>query len=69
MAHRQAQQPAARVEVQEIRAELLADPERAVVHAGDRFDVEVGAGQQPALLDGGIDRNLGIGAAGGTDGG
>ena len=56
--HRRAQQQAVGVEVQQVRPELLAHPERAVVHARDRLDVEVGAGQQAAGRDGRIDRNL-----------
>ena len=42
------------LDVQQVRAELLADPEGAVRLAHDRLDVEVGAGQQPvgrALVD------------------
>jgi hypothetical protein len=44
--------------VQEIGTELLPHPERAVIHTRDRFDVEVGAGEQTARSDRGINLYL-----------
>ena len=42
MPDRHREQPPVPVEVQQVRPELLADPERAVVHACDRLDVIAG---------------------------
>src|SRR5688572_23579923 len=48
--------------MQQIRAELLAHPVRAVAGAGDRLDVEVVACEQPAAPDLRIDGDSRVGA-------
>src|SRR5262245_14027126 len=58
MTNRFAEEPALCAEVQQVGAKFLAHPERAVIHARDRLDIEVRASQQPAGLYGRIDRNL-----------
>src|SRR5262245_54306719 len=58
MTNRTTQELTLRVEVQQVRSEFLSDPERAVVHAGDRLDIEVGAGQEPSHRNRWIDGYL-----------
>ena len=54
--HGRVEHAAAGVDVQEVRAELLTDPEGAVRHPLERLDVDVGRGEPPRVGVGPHDR-------------